>query len=65
MEYEMQLTINGYDRSIYRDLAIMYTKGELVCNLLSRVYFGDLVSKICHLNPLKTNNSAQLRTTIL
>ena len=25
MKYEMQLTINGHDSSIYRDLAIMYT----------------------------------------
>ena len=25
MEYEMQPTINGHERSIYRDLAIMYT----------------------------------------
>ena len=32
---------------LYRDLAIKYTKGELVCNLLSRVYFGDLVTEIC------------------
>ena len=25
MEFEMQLTINGHDSNIYRDLAIMYT----------------------------------------
>ena len=39
-------------------------KRELVCNLLSRVYFGDCVTKICHFSPLKTNNSPQLRTYI-
>ena len=42
-----------------------YTKCKLVCNPLRSVYFGDLVTKILHFSPLKTNNSAQLGTLVL
>ena len=40
----------------------MYTNGNWFVILMSHVYFGDLVTKICNFIPLKTNNSAQLRT---
>ena len=50
---------------IYRDLATTYTNENWFVILLSCVYFGDSVTEICHLCPLKTNNSAQLRTHTL
>ena len=51
-----------HDSSIYRDLTSVYTNDNKFVILLSRVYFGDWVTKICHFSPLKTNNSVQLRT---
>ena len=54
MKYEMQLTIQGFDNGVHQ--------WKLVCNPLSRVYFGDLVTEKWHFSLLKTNNSVQLRT---
>ena len=48
--------------TIYRDLTTVYTNENWFVILLSHVYFGDWVTKIRHFSPLKTNNSAQLRT---
>ena len=48
--------------SIYRDLAFMYTNENWFVILLSKVYFGDLVTEIHYLSPLNDNISAQLRT---
>ena len=41
----------------------MYTNDNWYVILLSCVYFGNLVTKICHFSPLKNNNRAQLRTS--
>ena len=43
----------------------MYTNDNWFVILLSRVYFGDRVTELRHFSPLKTNNSAQLRTMSL
>ena len=40
----------------------MYSNENWFVILFSCVYFGDWVTKIYHFSPLKTNNSAQLRT---
>ena len=58
----LQLTINVNDSSIYSDLTMVYTKWELVCNLLSHIYFGKLVTEILHFSLLKTSNNTQPRT---
>ena len=60
--YDLQLNLIWNDSSIYRDLATMYTNQNWFVILLSSVYFSDWVTEIRHFSPLKTNNSAQLRT---
>ena len=44
---------------------MVHTKWELVCNPLSCVYFGNLVTEIHHFILLKGNKSAQLRTNLM
>ena len=48
--------------SANRDLTTVYTNDNWLLILLSHVHFGDWVTEIWHFSPLKTNNSAQLRT---
>ena len=50
--------------SANRDLTTVYTNENWFLILLSHVHFGDWVTEIWHFSPLKTNNSAQLRTTL-
>ena len=47
---------------INRDLTTVYTYDNWFVILLSLVYFGDWVTKMQHFSPLKTRNSAQLKT---
>ena len=54
----------SYKSDLNKDLAMVYTNENWFVILLSRVYFGDLVTERYYFSPLNSKYSAQLRTPI-
>ena len=61
----MQLTINGHDSSIYRDLTMVYTNENWFVIPFVVDILGTEFPKISDLSPLKTNNSVPTQNTII